>query len=350
MKRTYPANIDGHIFYIDEDAYLMLQDYLQQLKLTFKGTEGAEIVGDIESRIRELFEERIASGANVIVKADVTSVIETMGRPEQITGEADIDSGEINGETGKTQRSGEEESKPFVEFNFPTRKRLYRNMKNKIFGGVLGGVATYLGWNANILRLLYAVIACFCNFWVPMFVPLIVLYLLGWMIIPPAQTPRQILEMKGEPVNVDTVGQTFMENSPTATANGQDEEPHNFFSLTLSVVGKVVMGFLGIIGCMALIGGLITFLSVGVCQLWCEFSDLPDIFRRLPWEGERIYFACIMIWSLAAAIAGWALAWASSCTLFNTGAASKTTKITVFVMEILLISLGIAVSVVIASM
>lgn len=47
MKRTYPANIDGQIFYIDEDAYLMLQDYLQQLKLTFKGTEGAEIVGDI---------------------------------------------------------------------------------------------------------------------------------------------------------------------------------------------------------------------------------------------------------------------------------------------------------------
>lgn len=349
MKRTYPANIDGQIFYIDEDAYLMLQDYLQQLRLTFKGTEGAEIVSDIESRIRELFEERIASGANVIVKADVTSVIETMGRPEQITDEVQMDREDCSDESMQGSRVQQEESKPFVEFNFPTRKRLYRNMKNKIFGGVLGGVATYLDWNANILRLLYAVIAC-CNFWVPMLVPMVVLYLLGWMIIPPAKTPRQILEMKGEPVNVDTVGQAFMENSPTAAPNGQEEEPRNFFSLILAVIGKVVMGFLGIVGCLALIGGLISFLSVGACQLWYHFSYVPDLVWRLPWHGESIYFVCIMIWSLAAAIAGWALAWASACVLFNAGAASKTTKITVFIMEILLISLGIAVSVVAASM
>ena len=349
MKRTYPANIDGQIFYIDEDAYLMLQDYLQQLRLTFKGTEGAEIVGDIESRIRELFDERIASGANVIVKADVASVIETMGRPEQITGEADIESEASDGETDSCKEA-EEESKPFVEFNFPTKKRLYRNMKNKIFGGVLGGVATYLGWNANILRLLYAEIACFGNFWAPMFVPLVVLYLLGWMIIPPAQTPRQILEMKGEPVNVDTVGQTFMENSPTAAANGQEEEPRNFFSLILSVVGKVVMGFLGIVGSVALIGGTITFISIGLCQLWYYFGNVPDLMWNLPWRGEGIYVAIILLWSMVAAIAGWALAWASACVLFNTKGASRTTKITALIMEILLISLAIAVSVVAASM
>lgn len=349
MKRTYPANIDGQIFYIDEDAYLMLQDYLQQLRLTFKGTEGAEIVSDIESRIRELFEERIASGANVIVKADVTSVIETMGRPEQLTGDAHMDGEDCGGECGPVSEGPVDEPKPFVEFNFPTRKRLYRNMKNKVFGGVLGGVATYLNWNANILRVLYAAFAC-CSFWVPMFLPMLVLYLLGWMIIPPAKTPRQILEMKGEPVNVDTIGQTFMENSPTAAPNGQEEEPRNFFSLILAVVGKVVMGFLGIVGCLALIGGLISFLSVGACQIWYYLSSVPDLVWRLPWHGEPIYFVCIMIWSLAAAIAGWALAWASACVLFNTGAASKTTKITVFIMEILLISLGIAVSVVAASM
>lgn len=55
MKRTYPANIDGQIFYIDEDAFELLKNYLDQLRLTFRGSEGQEIVGDIESRIRELF-------------------------------------------------------------------------------------------------------------------------------------------------------------------------------------------------------------------------------------------------------------------------------------------------------
>ena len=56
--------VDGQIFYIDEDAYLMLQDYLLQLKATFRGPEGEEIVADIESRIREHFDERIAAGSS----------------------------------------------------------------------------------------------------------------------------------------------------------------------------------------------------------------------------------------------------------------------------------------------
>lgn len=346
MKRTYPANIDGKIFYIDEDAYLMLQDYLQQLKLTFKGTEGAEIVGDIESRIRELFDERIASGVSVIVKADVASVIETMGRPEQLSGDTEIES-EAGSHSGGDRP--QEEAKPFVEFNFPTRKRLYRNMKNKVFGGVLGGVATYLGWNANILRLLYSLIACFCNFWFPMFLPLVVLYLLGWMMIPPAQTPRQILEMKGEPVNVDTVGQAFMANSPTAASNDSTGEANNFFTVFFSIVGKVIMGFLGLVGCACFLGGIVSFISVGICQLCLHFDSFSGMINNLPWGGNAWIASMILIWSMVGAVIGGALAWASASVLFNTRGASKTTKITALIMGILLVSLGIAVSVMAAS-
>ena len=180
-----------------------------------------------------------------------------------------------------------------------------------------------------------------------MFIPMVVLYLVAWMIIPPAQTPRQILEMKGEPVNVDTVGQTFMANSPTAANPGQEEEPRNFFSLILSVVGKVVMAILGVIGCASFIGGLITFISVGLCQLWFTFGDAA---WRLPWDGKGIIVAAIMIWSMVGALIGGALAWASASVLFNTKGASKTTKITALLMGIILISLGIAVSVVASAM
>ncbi|MDE6612135.1 MAG: hypothetical protein K2K22_06195 [Muribaculaceae bacterium] len=52
MKRSYPTNVDGQIFYIDEDAFLLLQNYLQQLKITFSGEEGGDIVADIDSLIR----------------------------------------------------------------------------------------------------------------------------------------------------------------------------------------------------------------------------------------------------------------------------------------------------------
>ncbi len=37
-------------------------------------------------------------------------------------------------------------------------------MKNKVFG-VFSRLATYLAWNANIMRLLYAALTCLTYFW-----------------------------------------------------------------------------------------------------------------------------------------------------------------------------------------
>ena len=42
MKRTFPANIDGQIFYIDEDAFELLRNYLDQLRAVFRGSEGQD--------------------------------------------------------------------------------------------------------------------------------------------------------------------------------------------------------------------------------------------------------------------------------------------------------------------
>lgn len=179
MKRTFPANIDGQIFYIDEDAFELLNNYLEQLRLTFRGTEGAEIVCDIESRIRELFNERIEAGAGVIVLTDVNMVIETMGRPEDLTPDNETDS-----TTGSTPPPPPNQS--FLNFNLPGNKKLFRNMQNKVFGGVFGGLGAFLGWNASIMRILYILVFFLLIkwFWLPTIV-----YLLCWMIIPPALTP-----------------------------------------------------------------------------------------------------------------------------------------------------------------
>lgn len=54
MKKTLPVNISGKVYYIDEDAYDLLKNYLFQLRNAFPGDEGAEIVSDIESRLSYL--------------------------------------------------------------------------------------------------------------------------------------------------------------------------------------------------------------------------------------------------------------------------------------------------------
>lgn len=334
MKRTYPANIDGQIFYIDEDAYLMLQDYLQQLKVTFHGAEGREIVTDIESRIREHFDDRVSSGANVIVIDDVTRVIETMGRPEQISPDSD-EGDDIHGKNTEG-----EECKPFISFNLPGKKRFYRSMKNKVFGGVFGGLAAYLGWDANIMRILYVVLTVLTYFW-----PCALIYLVAWMVIPPANTPRRILEMNGDPVNVDTVGQTVIANSPSVPPVDPDEEGAGLLAKSMGVIGKMLMGFLGIIGGLVCVGCMVSFLALSVCILTWMCCNIPDLSTAFSSYNVPLMCSCILVWLLAAILAFGSLAWAACCVIFNASGASKTTKITIFVMEIILIAFGIALSV-----
>jgi len=58
MKKTLTVNLGGTVYHIDEDAYVLLDNYLNNLRYYFRREEGAEeIVRDIENRIGELFDE-----------------------------------------------------------------------------------------------------------------------------------------------------------------------------------------------------------------------------------------------------------------------------------------------------
>lgn len=39
------------------------------------------------------------------------------------------------------------------------KKRLVRSRTNRLVGGVLGGIAEYFDWNANLLRLIYVLVS-----------------------------------------------------------------------------------------------------------------------------------------------------------------------------------------------
>ena len=58
MKKNITINLCGRLFQIDEDAYELLQNYIESLHASFGRQEGGEeIADDIEERIAELFEE-----------------------------------------------------------------------------------------------------------------------------------------------------------------------------------------------------------------------------------------------------------------------------------------------------
>ena len=92
MKKTVTVNLDKTIFNIDDDAYTVLESYLEALHDHFKKEEGGqEIMNDIESRISELFKERLGFGMQVITLQEVNEVIAIMGQPDEI--ENPLDSG-----------------------------------------------------------------------------------------------------------------------------------------------------------------------------------------------------------------------------------------------------------------
>ncbi|MFH1608070.1 MAG: PspC domain-containing protein [archaeon] len=60
----------------------------------------------------------------------------------------------------------------------PKQKRLYRSKKERIFGGVCGGIAEYLDTDPTIVRLIWALITIFSVG------AGLIAYLIAWLIIP----------------------------------------------------------------------------------------------------------------------------------------------------------------------
>ena len=182
MKKTMTINIAGMVYHIDDDAYERLNQYLSKVRLELQSTEsGNEIYQDIETRIGELFTERLKNNRQVITLQDVEEIIAIMGKPADISGNTD--------------------EKEYSSYNEKYR-RMYRDPDNRIIGGVCSGLAAYWRLDPTIVRLVFVILAIFGMAGV-------LIYLILWIILPEARTVAQKLEMRGERVNLSSMGEFF---------------------------------------------------------------------------------------------------------------------------------------------
>ena len=230
MKKTLTINLGGTIFNIDEDAYRLLDNYLSNLRIHFQNEEGTdEIMNDFESRISELFGERLRLGYEVITIEHVESVINRMGKPEEIFEEEEK-------EEEKSQK------RVFQEQVIEGKKKLMRDPDNRILGGVAAGIAAYMGWDVTAVRLVMILLL-----FIPVTYWMFLLYIILWIVMPQAQTATDRLIMRGENITLETIGQTVTDGFEKVSHNVNDyiksDKHRNFFQKTADLIVSV-FGFL----------------------------------------------------------------------------------------------------------
>src|SRR5688500_5208188 len=163
MKKVININFQGRVIPIEESAYDILKQYIESLRRYFANEESREeIINDIESRIGELFAERLKKGATCIADEDVNAVIASMGRPEELEAE-DAEINGINTKKEKQQSSGGSHTNTGAAgsagYNYTTRGRLYRNADDKIIAGVCSGLANYLAIDPVVMRIAFVLLS-----------------------------------------------------------------------------------------------------------------------------------------------------------------------------------------------
>jgi phage shock protein PspC (stress-responsive transcriptional regulator) len=259
MKKTVKINIAGIAFQIDEDAYERLKKYLDAIGKRFgHSNEGKEILTDVETRIAELFLARTSNQKEVISISDVEEVIGIMGKPEDYT---------------DTEATEEEKAEHFAgaasDMHYSRRynRRLYRDPDDAVLGGICGGLGSYFNIDPVIFRVLFVIF-----FFAGGIAGLI--YLVLWIILPPARTAAQKLEMRGERVTIENIERSVKEeyeavkNNMSGYGKSAYRGAHNAFEEMFHIIGVIIRGIakavLVIIGLVFIITGfalLIAFLS-----------------------------------------------------------------------------------------
>ena len=167
---------------IDAEAKKELVKYLIAVRKSLG--EEIDAMEDIEIRMTEILATRGIVKGDVVTISDIKAIKEQLGEPAGFS-----DKNENWNDGSFTRGKGDE-----------LRKRFYRDEDNGVIAGVIAGVAVYTGWNLTALRVLYVVLAIFTGI-----IPLGVLYIIAWVILPAAETASEKLEMRGESIDIESI-------------------------------------------------------------------------------------------------------------------------------------------------
>lgn len=308
MNKTFNINIAGTVFNVDEDAYDLLNKYLESIKLYFsKIDKDGEIISDIESRIAENFLSKLSNKNNSISLSDVKNIIKIMGTLDDFKEIYDDENKEeetfsSNGKDSKKLHrnindkviagvasgiSNYFQVDPIIiriiflaslfagGFGFfayiicwigiPAKdgseqiitRRYYRDIDDKVIGGVAMGIAKYFSVDVSIIRILFIVSIFFGGFG-------IIVYFILWFITPEAKTVGEKMSMTGYAVTLENVEKFIKEKFIKEKINPENKEENIFMKIILfpfRLIGPFLNGFIKLI--VPIIRILLSFILFG---------------------------------------------------------------------------------------
>ncbi|MDO5571498.1 MAG: PspC domain-containing protein [Bacteroidales bacterium] len=269
MNKTFTINLNGKVYHISEDGYEILRNYLDELKNHFEGEEGSEeIMEDIESRIGELFTERMRFGMEVVGVADVEDIISVMGHPDQIdepSESIETDKNNIDSDSSKDDSAFDEQKNVTTK---KSHKRLFRDPNDKIIGGVCSGLGLYLNIEPWILRVLFILGFFF------LIGTTILIYVILWIVVPEAKTVSQKLEMRGESPNVENIKNAVNDSEITA------QPKKSVLGEILGFIFKIFALFVG--GCLGVtILMILFFMGIMIFPITMFHNSNSEIFDMI---------------------------------------------------------------------
>lgn len=262
MKEVTRIHIAKVSYEIEVAAKKRLEAYVDALT---SYADDENVIEDIEIRITELLDARGVKAGGIVTLADVDAIQDTLGEPKDFSGEGDFAIGE---DSTDTTRSG---------------KKFYRNIDDAVLGGVLSGLAAYLGVNAVWVRLLFVVLL-FVSFGFAAFV-----YALLWIITPAAKTVSDKLLMKGEPITLGSIRKYNEDQVGLRSTKELLERRRKVFGVTVGILG--VFGAIG--AALATVGGASAWLVLGING--SDHTDRWEVLGLLVASGALLTLLGILV-------------------------------------------------------
>lgn len=196
MKTTENISLAGFAFTIETDAYESLGAYLGEIRKGFETDASAdEIVADIEERIAELLSEKCKGGIVVNIQM-INEIKERIGDPKMLAQE----------DTDPQTEAEAVQPDPHEKKNWKN-KRLYRDIDERILGGVCSGLGAYFGLDKVLFRIIFLAFFLIGFLGIdegPYFGFSLMAYICLWIAMPAARTVEQKCQMKRKPIHLES--------------------------------------------------------------------------------------------------------------------------------------------------